>query len=282
MDKKILLPTDFSKNALNAIRYTIDLFADDYCEFYLLNAFTIDGFSLENGQLTPELQEQYDEAEAHAKKELQKLLGLIRLHPENPKHSFHTITSGKALLFAAKELILNQQMYLVAMGTKGMTDAGGVLFGTQAVGMMEHITEIPVLTVPPTAIYVPPKVIVFPTDLKTYFKRKELNPLLEIADSHNATIKVVHILEKSHLNKEQKNNKELLQSILQDQEYSFDIITNSKVAQGIHTYVTENKGDLLAIMGRKLSFFKKLLTKPLIQEMGNHSKIPVLTLHDNG
>ncbi len=28
MDKRILLPTDFSQNALNAVRYALDLYAD--------------------------------------------------------------------------------------------------------------------------------------------------------------------------------------------------------------------------------------------------------------
>ena len=35
--KSILLPTDFSKNSVNAINYAMALFKDVSCDFYLLN-----------------------------------------------------------------------------------------------------------------------------------------------------------------------------------------------------------------------------------------------------
>ena len=48
MDKRILLPTDYSKNALNAIRYALDLYKDVRCDFYFLNAFHASGYSLDS------------------------------------------------------------------------------------------------------------------------------------------------------------------------------------------------------------------------------------------
>ena len=39
--KNILLPTDFSKNSLNAMYYAMALFKDIPCKFYLLNVFKI-------------------------------------------------------------------------------------------------------------------------------------------------------------------------------------------------------------------------------------------------
>ena len=38
--KKILLPTDFSENALNAIDYALQLFKDETCAFFILNTYT--------------------------------------------------------------------------------------------------------------------------------------------------------------------------------------------------------------------------------------------------
>lgn len=40
MRRKILIPTDFSKNATKALRYAIELYKNDSCDFYLLNVFT--------------------------------------------------------------------------------------------------------------------------------------------------------------------------------------------------------------------------------------------------
>lgn len=38
--KRILLPTDFSENSWNAIQYAMELYKEDVCTFYLLNAYT--------------------------------------------------------------------------------------------------------------------------------------------------------------------------------------------------------------------------------------------------
>lgn len=38
--KKILLPTDFSENVLNAIDYALQLFKDETCAFFILNTYT--------------------------------------------------------------------------------------------------------------------------------------------------------------------------------------------------------------------------------------------------
>ncbi|MEJ2113114.1 MAG: universal stress protein [Flavobacteriaceae bacterium] len=40
MRRKILLPTDFSKNAWHAINYALELYKDENCDFYILNAFS--------------------------------------------------------------------------------------------------------------------------------------------------------------------------------------------------------------------------------------------------
>ena len=37
--KKIILPTDFSDNALNAIDYAMQLFKDEVCAFFILNVY---------------------------------------------------------------------------------------------------------------------------------------------------------------------------------------------------------------------------------------------------
>ncbi|MEO5790216.1 MAG: universal stress protein [Gelidibacter sp.] len=38
--KNILLPTDFSNNSWNALRYAIKLFENDHCTFHLFTAYT--------------------------------------------------------------------------------------------------------------------------------------------------------------------------------------------------------------------------------------------------
>ena len=51
--KKILLPTDFSDNAWNAIEYALKLFKDEVCTFYLLNTYTPAVYNIEYVLVNP-------------------------------------------------------------------------------------------------------------------------------------------------------------------------------------------------------------------------------------
>jgi hypothetical protein len=53
MKKKILLPTDFSKNAYNAINYAIELYKEESCEFFILHSYYLPGYEKSN-LLSPE------------------------------------------------------------------------------------------------------------------------------------------------------------------------------------------------------------------------------------
>ena len=47
MKRNILIPTDFSENAWNALNYAVHLYKEDECSFYLLNAYQVFDFPSE-------------------------------------------------------------------------------------------------------------------------------------------------------------------------------------------------------------------------------------------
>ncbi|HAV54977.1 MAG TPA: universal stress protein, partial [Aequorivita sp.] len=53
MKKRILIPTDFSRNAWNAIKYAMELYKREPAEFFLLHTYYLSGYSKEN-LLSPE------------------------------------------------------------------------------------------------------------------------------------------------------------------------------------------------------------------------------------
>ena len=269
MDKRILLPTDFSKNALNAIRYALDLYQDQNGDFYFLNAFMVNGYSIDNMMVPEPGERAYEAAKKHSEDEFVKLMDILELHPDNPKHRYHTISTYNSLLFAVKDTIAKKDIDIVVMGTKGATGANSVIFGTNTVDIMEKVTEAPVLAIPENVRFEVPKEIVFPTDYKTVFKRKD-----------KAFIRILHIEKESQLSSQQRNNKELLEAILENYDHSFHTLTDLKVQSGISAFIDSRESDMIAFINRKHSFFGSLLAKPLVKEMGYHSKIPVLTLHD--
>lgn len=283
MDKRILLPSDYSENALNAIRYAMDLFQHVRCEFYILHVFQVSGYTLESMRV-PEAGEPYFEAaKLKAEQGMDKLLEMIKLHPENHKHKFHTKITFNSLTEAVRNLIDQKDIDLIVMGTKGVTESKARIFGTHTVHIMEHIKDCPVIAVPNHYKFEPPKQIIFPTDFKTAFREKEIDHLKEIAKLYDAKINVLHITkdDQADLKKKQENNKQLLQDILQGMDFEIHFTPADDIAKGIEDYVIDHGGDMLVFINRKHLFFGSILSNPLVKEIGYDPQVPILELNDN-
>lgn len=135
---------------------------------------------------------------------------VLSLYPKNDQHIFHTVCTFNLFLLAVVEILKAKDIDIIVMGTKGITDSSNTIFGTNTVGIMEKITQCPVIVVPADFSFSPPKEIVFPTDYKTVFRRKELHYMFEIAKMHDTAIRVLHIEKETELNTGQENNKALL------------------------------------------------------------------------
>lgn len=281
MNKRVLLPTDFSKNALNAIRYALDLYKAMHCDFYLLNVYQVDGYHLDNAMMVPEPGERaFEAAKLKSEQEFEKLMKMLRLHPKNPKHTLHTISTFNSLLEAVTDTIAKKDIDIVVMGTKGTTASRTVIFGTNTINLMEDVTECPVMAIPENVRFAPPKEIVFPTDYKSVFKRKQLKYLLEIAQMHDTIIRVLHIEEETELNRTQKTNKALLEDILSESGHSFHTLKDIKVQTGINAFIESRGSDMVAFVNEKHSLFGSVFSRPLVKELGYHSRIPIIALNN--
>ncbi|MDO1513871.1 universal stress protein [Maribacter confluentis] len=279
MDKRILIPTDFSKNALNAIRYALNLYKEIKCEFYFLNVFRLYSYNTDNLYIPEPGSGQYEAAKKNSEEEFIKLLDILELHHDNSKHVYHTISTYNFLSEALSQTIAEKDIDLVVMGTQGTTGATGVIFGTNTVQTMEKIRECPVLAIPETIRFSSLKEIVFPTDYMSVFKRKELKYLIEISKLHNVSIKILYIAKNSELNEKQINNQKLLEAILSDVSYSFHTLSKKNVADGITTFVESRNSDMIAFINKKHVFFNNIFSKPLVKEIGYKATIPILALH---
>ena len=280
MDKRILLPTDFSKNALNAIRYALDMHEKEKCEFYLLNVFQVKGYSTKSIMVPEPGDIDYEAAKKFSLDGLEKQMEILSLREENPKHRFYRISQFNSILYGVKNIIDKKDIDLVVMGTKGAGGKISTIFGTNTVNIMEKVKECPVLSIPENVRFSPPKEIVFPTDFKASFKRKEIQVLLDIAKSHKSHIRVLHIMESSKLSKIQENNKVLLDHMLDEVDNSFHTMTDVKVQKGIDTFIQSRESGMVAFLNKKHMFFGSILSNPLVKELGYYSEIPILVLKD--
>lgn len=281
MKRKILVPTDFSKNSWNAIKYALELYKSDECIFYFLNVFsaTQNVFdSLMNFEPGSEL---YELSKAKSEQGLVRILDLLGVEgQENTKHHFETISTFNYPLEAIKNSVEKKDIEMIVMGTKGETDSRHIPYGSTAIYVMEKVRNCPVIVVPEKAKHTLPKEIVFPTSYKTYYKRRELIYLIDIAKKCDAKIEILHISEEEKLDENQKENKQLLKEIFEDVSYSFHELSYNSVEAAINIFIESRDSDMVAFINKKHFFFGSVLTQPLVKEVGFHSKVPILVMHD--
>jgi nucleotide-binding universal stress UspA family protein len=280
MKKRILLPTDFSKNAWNAIKYASELYKTESVVFFILNAFKVESYDIESVFVAKPGDKEYDEALEQAEKELRKVLKMIELKKAYPNHTYFSMSIFDTPLEAIKEAVELKDIDLVVMGTKGSTDEKSVIYGSNAIDVMEKVRNCPVLAIPNIAKYTEPKEIVFPTSFKTHFKRRELKYLYEIAKITNSVVRILHINTENHLTDLQKQNKDLLEEFLDGIDYSFKWLDNVNVNTGLEEFVRRRGSDIIVFINKKHTFFDSIFSRPLVKDLGASSQIPVLVLHD--
>jgi len=280
MRKKILLPTDFSRNAWNAITYAIELYKNEDCDFYVLNTFSVTGYGLESMMVPEPGEKLYEEAKEKSEKGLGKILERLTFRDDNPNHKFYMISQFSLLLDAILDLVEKRDVEMVIMGTKGNTDAATIVYGSNTVLIMEKVRNCPVMAIPQDTLYQEPKEIVFPTDYKTSFKRRELQHVIEIAKISNAAIRVLYVSDGEPLTQEQENNKKLLEENFDTIQHTFHVLHNVDVKGGLSAFVESRESDMITFVNRKHSFFGSIFSKPMVKNLGYHSKVPVLALHD--
>tara|TARA_R110002124_G_scaffold109992_1_gene263475 strand:- start:5236 stop:6090 length:855 start_codon:yes stop_codon:yes gene_type:complete len=281
MRHKILLPTDFSKNSMRAINYARELYKNEHCDFYLLNVFSATSNILERLLNMEPGSELYETAKLNSENGLAKVYDMIAMSDsENSKHHFDVISQFNNVIEAIKNIVDQKDIEMIVMGTKGETHTRATAFGSTAIYVMEKVRNCPVLVVPKNAEIEMPKEIVFPTSYKTHYKRRELIYLTDIAKKCEATIIILHVKEADELDKNQKENKKLLEEILQGTNYEFHSLSHNSVITAVNIFVESRDSDMVAFINKKHTFFGSILTNAMVKEISFHLKVPILAMHD--
>tara|TARA_R110002111_G_scaffold77451_2_gene123086 strand:+ start:3237 stop:4091 length:855 start_codon:yes stop_codon:yes gene_type:complete len=281
MKHKILLPTDFSKNAWHAISFALELYKKDQCDFYILNVFSTTSHIVDSLMNMEPGSEMYETAKLDSENGLAKVLDmLVFKDSKNPKHHFKTISTFNNVVEAIKNIVEEKDIEMIIMGTKGETNYKKIVYGSTAINVMEKVRNCPIIVVPELAKHSLPKEIVFPTSYKTHLKRRELNYLTELAENCNASIRILHVSEEDKLDKKQLNNKKLLEEYFENIDYSFHALSAIDIPTAINCFVESRGSDMVAFINKKHTFFSSILSNPLVKEMGYNSRVPLMAMHD--
>lgn len=276
--KNILLPTDFSENSWNAIKYAIQLYKNETCTFHLFNAYTPIIYHVEYVLVNPAQFGLGDAVRDASLVSLDKLVQRIdKKFGDNPKHKFETIARFDALISGVKELIQERDIDLIVMGTQGATGAKEVLFGSNTVQVFKNV-KCPILAIPSNFEYESPLEILFPTDLEVDYKMTQINLLKQIAESHHSRVNVMHVSTGYDLTDLQQKNKLELESMFKSAAYLFHDVEVMDIDEAINIFQNKAKINLLVMINNKHSFFENLFFKSTISQIGFHLSVPFLII----
>lgn len=277
--KKIILTTDFSENAWNAIFNALKLYADVTCHFYLLHAYTPSNLNMLGAKSQQRLGVIYDSLSKYSEQELEEMYAYFQINNKNPKHTFTTVSKANTIEDAVNKLSIEEDIDLIIMGTQGATGAKEVFLGSNAVRVINTIKNIPIITMPSGFIFQKLNTIFFASNFTKPYNKSELEPIIELSKLWQATIEIVHVSIENNLNDNQKANKEILKERLLGLDYHFKIIPfEISISKSLDIYIENKTSSILSIIRHQHTFWEKVLGEAVVKKIAFHSSLPVLFL----
>jgi nucleotide-binding universal stress UspA family protein len=276
--KRLLIPTDFSPCANNAINFAVTLSRAFPVEITLLHIHEHPGSTYSE---YAGLDKEFKTTMMH---ESLKKLNEIRTSIMETESVTVIVRQAegkikKSILQTAGEV--NADM--IVMGTLG---SGGIkerLWGSNAAAVIGS-ADIPVIVVPPEYTgYALSKILLATNHFE--MNQKMLNPLFELAAVLMARVQVVVFSENKDeaaavMDHSRKLNdyQQKLQNVYKDQNLETVHLGGSRFDDAIGEYIDKNKIDMLAMVTYQRSFIERLFHPSTTKKVSYHTKIPLLVV----
>ena len=278
--KAILLPTDFSKNSINAINYAVKLFEFTPCEFYLLNVQKASSFISDDMMTVSSSTTIYNTLIDAAKKSLANIISQIENKNKNKHHTFHSVVDYDNFVDAINQTCENNKIDLIVMGTNGASGLEKVFFGSNTVHVIQR-SKTPVLAIPKGSTFKGLDTIGFTCSFSTTYVLDDLKPLKDLATLYKSKVKVLHVIEENDYEEKVAQNVDFFQNNFPLIEYHRITSKDRNVYDSIHDFSVENKISMVTMLSKKHSFLNRLFSKHAVETFAFNIDIPLLVLKQN-
>ena len=272
--KTILVPTDFSKNSINAIDYAVALAKREKAKIILLNAFHIVSPSFD----IPLPSDIINSTRIDINKKLEMLCAEIK---KTKKVKCDSIVKFDLAVDAIIETTKEVKPDLIIMGTKGASGIKEVLMGSNTASVIEK-AQCPVIAVPESARFDGIKKISYASD---YYASDidAMKKLVEIAKLFNAKITVIHVSdeeftrysEETYLN----DFKSKVRKKIKYDKISYKLVFGKHLEKVLDKEIDEWHPDLLAMSTLHRNLFYKIFGTSVTRKMAFHSEVPLMVFH---
>ncbi|MGC6431030.1 MAG: universal stress protein [Jejuia sp.] len=268
--ENVLIPTDFSENAWNAVEYAVNFFENSTCNFYILHVCSN----------TQKKSQNSNEVHVSCQNQMHDIFFKIENDlTKNEKHKFFKIIDTGYVVGSVRQQVEKNHIDFIVMGTKGASGISKLPLGTNASNVITKV-KCATVVVPENAKYSDLKEIAFPTDFLSMYSSRTLEAITNIVETHEASARVLHIKNATtQLNADQEKNKEILDDYLGQNKHSFHFLANKQVETQVQEFVEDRKINLITMLAKNINYFEKILFHPKDPKTKYYTDIPFLVLH---
>jgi nucleotide-binding universal stress UspA family protein len=275
--KTIIIPTDFSPIATNALHYGLDMAQVISASILFLHVYQVPVTMAD----IPVVLISVDDLQKNAEEKL----GILKKEAEH-------ISSGKLKIYTEailgnvsdelENLCSKINPFAVVMGTVGASAAERIFFGSTALKAIRHLTW-PIICVPPGKLFGNGiKKIGFACDFRDVVKTTPVHFIKEILKEFNAELHVLNVDYKDHHFKpETPEESLLLHTMLEDVKPSYHFIQHKDIEDGINEFAEKNNIDLLIAIPKKHKLLEGIFKPSSTRQLVVQSHVPVMCIHES-
>lgn len=276
--KQILVASDFSNSASNAMVYALSLAKILQMEVAVIHAIhPTEGIN--NSTYNAIFIEDYYAKKRSALKEWAETFSK---NEEFASVKIKTVCDVGFLRSVITKYVEYNSISFLVMGITGATGIKGIVGSNASMAVTKM--RIPTLIVPLERTLAVSPVITLATDYKTTkLSVRDVKALNQILKSSNPRkLEVLHISEKDMDAKAIKSGEKKLEKLLPLVEIHFNYVDDedSKTSNGIIDFIEKNETDILCLVKRNQNIIYRLFASSTVNEILNKSIKAVLVLHE--
>jgi nucleotide-binding universal stress UspA family protein len=273
--KTILVPTDFSQPANNALTYALAIARKSGARVILMHAYHMPASN------TTVFRDVTSILKQDAERDLADVARQLMADPQNAVVKLETAAVRGDLVNGLKKIADETRADLIVMGTKGTSGLSEILVGTNTASVIEDIS-CPVMAIPEQATYREIKQILYATDYQVA-DDTSISQLAEFASLFGASILLLHVAgNTSHPNRQDQLISEYTEKIKRKVAYpqlSFRLEESPDILNGLNNTIQSMNIDLVAMTTRKRNVYENFFKGSITKKMAYHTHIPLLAFH---
>lgn len=273
--KKILVPCDFSKQAVNALRFALDCARQSGGEVHLQHIIEIP--ILHDSVLMPVLS--FEEALLKEMKEKSDVeFGKLLKKYAEPKDKVKTITEFGSTSRSILNYVNENAIDLVIMGTKGVSGVKEYMIGSNTEKVVRS-SPVPVIAIKSYPKLGSIKDIVLPNTLHTEIQEDLLMKVKAMQNFFKANIHIVWVNTPSNFTRDITTHKRLQEFAKRFlfKNYTTHVFNDLYEEDGIISFAHTIKADMIAMGTHGRKGLAHILGGSVAEDVVNHVDMPIWT-----